>query len=65
VRAGHTSAASTLDRSGHLYPGHDDELRDRLDAMHARGLRAVPDGAVVELPGGPGRPLAAHGKASS
>jgi hypothetical protein len=56
VRAGHTSVAFTLDRYGHLFPGHDDELRDRLDAMHAQGLRAVPDGAVVELPGGPGRP---------
>jgi hypothetical protein len=65
VRAGHTSVAFTLDRYGHLFPGHDDEPPDRLDAMHAQGLRAVPDGAVVELPGGPGRPLAAHGKASN
>jgi hypothetical protein len=59
VRAGHTSVAFTLDRYGHLFPGHDDEPPDRLDAMHAQGLRAVPDGAVVELPGGPGRPGAA------
>jgi hypothetical protein len=41
---------------GHLFPGHDDELSDRLDAMHAQGLRAVPGGAVVELAGGPGGP---------
>jgi integrase len=34
VRAGHTSVAFTLDRYGHLFPGHDDELRGRLDAMH-------------------------------
>ena len=64
VRAGHTSVAFTLDRYGHLFPGHDDELRDRLDAMHAQGLQAVPGGAVVELPRGPARPGAAHGKAS-
>jgi hypothetical protein len=57
VRAGHTSVAFTLDRYGHLFPGHDDELRDRLDAMHAQGLQAVPGGAVVVLPGrGPSRP---------
>jgi hypothetical protein len=48
-----------LDHSGHLFPGHDDEPRDRLDAMHAQGLQAVPGGAVVELPGGPARPAAA------
>jgi hypothetical protein len=48
-----------LDRYGHLFPGHDDELRDRLDAMHAQGLQDVPGGAVVELPGGPARPAAA------
>jgi integrase len=59
VRAGHTSVAFTLDRYGHLFPGHDDELRDRLDAMHAQGLQAVPGGTVVELPGGPTRPVAA------
>jgi integrase len=41
VRAGHTSVAFTLDRYGHLFPGHDDELRDRLDAMHAEGLQAA------------------------
>jgi hypothetical protein len=59
VRAGHTSVAFTLDRYGHLFSGHDDELRDRLDAMHAQGLQAVPDGTVVELPSGPARPVAA------
>ena len=59
MRAGHTSVAFTLDRYGHLFPGHDDELRDRLDAMHALGLQTVPGGTVVELPGGPARPVAA------
>jgi hypothetical protein len=60
----HTPVAFTLDRYGDLFPGHDDELRDRLDAMHAQGLQAVPGGTVVELPGGPTRPGAAHGKPS-
>jgi hypothetical protein len=27
VRAGHASVASTLDRYGQLFEGHDDELR--------------------------------------
>ena len=35
------------------------ELRDRLDVMHAQGLRAVSGGAVVELPAAPARPAAA------
>jgi hypothetical protein len=33
-------------------------LRDRLDAMHALGVKAVPGGTVVDLPGGPARPTA-------
>ena len=59
VRAGHTSVAFTLDRYGHLFEGHDDELRDRLDAMHVLGLQAVPAATVVELPAAPARPGAA------
>jgi hypothetical protein len=56
-------AEIVVDIRGELYmgppvPGHDDELRDRLDAMHAQGLQAVPGGAVVELPRGPARPMA-------
>ena len=62
VRAGHTSVAFTLDRYGHLFEGHDDELRERLDAMHALGLQAVPDGTVVELPAAP---ALAHGRPSN
>jgi integrase len=58
VRAGRTSVAFTLDRYGHLFPGHDEERRDRLDAMHAKGLQAVPGGTMVDLPGGPARPTA-------
>jgi hypothetical protein len=69
TRAGRTHLGGfTLDRYGHLFPGHDQELRDRLDAMHAQGLLAVSGGSVVELPGGPARarhgPSAAHGEAS-
>jgi hypothetical protein len=56
VRAGHTSVAFTLDRYGHLFEGHDAELRDRLDAMHAAGLERAGGGAVVELPAAPSRP---------
>jgi hypothetical protein len=56
VRAGHTSVAFTLDRYGHLFESHDDELRDRLDAMLAQGLQAVPGGTVVELPAAQARP---------
>ena len=55
MRAGHTSVSFTLDRYGHLFEGHDAELRDRLDAMHAEGLRSVAVGAVLELRTGPSR----------
>jgi hypothetical protein len=44
VRAGHTSVSFTLDRCGHLFEGHDAELRDRLDAMHAVGLQGAAEG---------------------
>ena len=40
VQAGHTSVAFTLDCYGRLFPGHDDDLRDRLDAMHAEGMQS-------------------------
>ena len=49
VRAGHTSVAFSLDRYGHLFEGHDLELRDRLDAMLAEGLVGSAPGVVVEL----------------
>jgi hypothetical protein len=42
--------AFTLDRHGHLFPGHDAELRDRLDAMHAEGLQQSLGRVVVDLP---------------
>jgi hypothetical protein len=62
VRAGHTSVAFTLDRYGHLFEGHDAELRERLDAMHAAGLeRAARRGSG----GAAGGPAAAHGEASN
>jgi integrase len=44
VRAGHTSVSFTLDRYGHLFEGHDLELRDRLDTMLAEGLKRPPRG---------------------
>jgi integrase len=50
VRAGHTSVAFTLDRYGHLFEGHDLELRDRLDTMLAEGLKeAAATESVVPL----------------
>jgi hypothetical protein len=49
VRAGHTSVAFTLDRYGHLFEGHDQELRDRLDAMLAEGRKEAATGVVVQL----------------
>jgi integrase len=49
VRAGHTSVSFTLDRYGHLFEGHDLELRDRLDAMLADGLKEAATGSVVQL----------------
>ena len=49
VRAGHTSVSFTLDRYGHLFEGHDAELRDRLDAMHAQGLKGASTGTISEL----------------
>jgi integrase len=49
VRAGHTSVSFTLDRYGHLFEGHDLELRDRLDAMLAEGLKETATDSVVRL----------------
>jgi integrase len=49
VRAGHTSVSFTLDRYGHLFEGHDLELRDRLDTMLADGLKEATAGSVVQL----------------
>ena len=50
VRAGHTSVSFTLDRYGHLFEGHDLELRDRLDTMLAEGLKeAAAKGSVTPL----------------
>jgi hypothetical protein len=40
----------TLDRYGHLFPGHDAELRDRLDAMHAEGVQAAGTRRAIESP---------------
>jgi integrase len=33
--AGHTSVSVVLDRYGHLFPGHEDAVLDRLDAFAA------------------------------
>jgi hypothetical protein len=49
----------TLDRYGHLFEGHDAELRDRLDAMHAVGLQDAAEGSVLKFR--PGRFRALRG----
>jgi integrase len=56
VRAGHTSVSFTLDRYGHLFEGHDAELRDRLGAMHAVGLQGAAEGSVLDFQPGRSRP---------
>jgi hypothetical protein len=65
VRAGHTSVSFTLDRYGHLFPGHDAELRDRLDAMHVEGLKGTAGGCFSSFgrrPRRPGRPVDSVGR---
>lgn len=39
-RLGHVSIRTTLDRYGHPYEGHDQELLERLDAGHRAGRKA-------------------------
>jgi len=47
-RAGHSSVVTVLDRYGHLLPGHEDEVNDRLDAM-ARGAMPARSGVVCAM----------------
>lgn len=35
--AGHTSVAVVLDRYGHLFPGHERDVLERLEVIHSRG----------------------------
>jgi hypothetical protein len=42
VRAGHTSVSVVLDRYGHLYPKHDDELIDNLQQRATASRQQVP-----------------------
>lgn len=41
TRAGHTSVSFSLDRYGHLMPGHDTALRDQLDSMYVEPAPAA------------------------
>jgi Phage integrase family len=52
ARAGHASVSFILDRYGHLYPGADTAVRDRLDALYGTA-QPTPDGTVVRLPAAP------------
>jgi Phage integrase family/Transposase DDE domain group 1 len=61
ARAGHTSVSFTLNRYGHLYPGSDAALRDRLDAIYSAGQRDQSAG-VVELSAAARGPSAAPGR---
>jgi integrase len=47
-RLGHSSITTTLDRYGHLFPGIDEELGEKLGKLRARGLREA-KGSVVGL----------------
>lgn len=50
MMAGHGSAAFTLDRYGHLFPDHEDELMKKLDEV-GRGAATEPiDGTVLPFP---------------
>ncbi len=46
VRAGHTLVAFTLNRCGHLFPGHDEELREEL-RLGDEPLLPKPDRALL------------------
>ncbi len=46
--AGHASVVSVLDRYGHLLPGQEDRVTDRLEAMF-EAARPAPLAAVVGL----------------
>jgi integrase len=48
--AGHTSVAVVLDRYGHLFPGHEEGVLDRLEGF-ARSV--PPTGIAADEPGGP------------
>lgn len=49
-RAGHSSVAVVLDRYGHLFPGTEDAVNDRLEAMALQGQQAASGyGQVVEF----------------
>ena len=40
-RAGHASVVTVLDRYGHLLPGHEEEVNDRLDALARTATTSV------------------------
>ena len=48
--AGHTSVSVVLDRYGHLFPGHEEAVLDRLDSLAATPPATAMTGAQ---PGGP------------
>jgi integrase len=51
VRAGHSSAAFTWDRYGHLYEDQERDVPDRLEALLASAV-SIPDATVKDLRSG-------------
>jgi integrase len=55
ARAGHSSIRITMDRYGHLFPGQDEALAERLDTLRPEGgfgifsARRPEEGKVVPL----------------
>jgi integrase len=60
ARLGHSSIQVTFDRYGHLFPGLDEQLTEKLDDVFTRS-QGTPDGEVVEIGSacGTGRRLSA------
>jgi hypothetical protein len=48
-RLGHSSIEVTLDRYGHLFPGLDESLADKLDATYRTAARSSGQADVVSL----------------
>lgn len=48
--AGHSSVATVFDRYGHLLPGQEDKVMDKLDSMHSDAESTAP-AQVIQFPG--------------
>jgi integrase len=50
-RLGHSSIAITMDRYGHLFPDHDEEMMTRLDDVYQQGQSDDGRQGVTAVPG--------------